>query len=546
MDSGLGGEIGAQLLAFAEQTADFVGVTDPWGRILYLNPAARKRLGFADDASDLTTGDVFPPEAFTLYYDVIRPHLLRRGEWSGEIPVKVAGANAVAMHVSITAERGPGGEINESVMFGHEVAPAEPVPLWDGSDVDEVTGLLDRAAFDRRARLVLSAASRDGEACALVLATVLNASAATGEFRSRTAATVMRALAGRMNRLARTTDVVGRVTDSQLGILFRGIRTHNEASRVARTVYESLVDAPVTTPGEEIAPSIRCGVGFAAPGDDLLDLLEDASAVRWSEPATRDACDEAPSAVSRRLDTPTMEEFRIGMSHGDVRPYAQPVVDLASGRLIGYQGRSRWQHPRLGLLDAEAFDDMIAETPLANQVDLYVAREIAAVLTLTTRDTPLRLYAPVSKRLLADVRTEQYLYEIVDAFSLTTNQIRLELPRLLVDNWGFALRDALQSLRDAAFPLVVTGLENAADVGRFADLGFGEVHLSRGVTSAAERDPDARRIVLEIVRRAHDRAVLVAATGVDDSRQRDVLVEAGCDFATGGLYGEPVPANTID
>ncbi len=546
MESGLGGEIAARLLAFAEQTADLVGVTDPWGRILYLNPAARKRLGFADDAADLTTGDVFPPEAFTLYYDVIRPHLLRTGEWSGEIPVRVAGANAVAMYVSITAERGPGGEINESVMYGHEAAPAEPVRWSDGSDVDEVTGLLHRAAFDRRARLVLSAASRDGEACALVLATVLDASEATGEFHTRIAATVMRALAGRMNRLARTTDVVGRVADDQLSILLRGVRTHNEALRAARTVYESLVDAPVTTPGEEITPSIRCGVGFAAPGDDLLDVLEEASAVRWSEPATGDASSEATGTVSPRIDAPTMEEFRIGMSHGDIRPYARPVVDLASGRLIGYQGLARWQHRRLGLLDAEVFADMIADTPLANQVDLNITREIAAVLTLTTRDTPLRLYAPVSRRLLADVRTEQYLCEIVDAFSLTTNQIGLELPRLLLDNWAVALRDALQSLREAAFPLVLTGLEIAEDVGRFADLGFGEVHLPRSMTSAAERDPDARRIVSEIVRRAHDRAVLVAATGVNDSRQRDVLVEAGCDFATGNLYGEPVPAITID
>ena len=66
MDPGMRAEIAAQLLDFAEQTTDFVGVTDPWGRILYLNPAARKRLGVADDATDLTTGDVFPLEAFAL------------------------------------------------------------------------------------------------------------------------------------------------------------------------------------------------------------------------------------------------------------------------------------------------------------------------------------------------------------------------------------------------------------------------------------------------------------------------------------------------
>src|SRR6476659_525205 len=103
LNPGLDADIAAQLLEFAELTTDFVGVTDPWGRILYLNPAARKRLGLGDDAADLTTADVFPPEAFTRYYNVIRPELLRRGAWSGEIPVKVPGGAAVPMYVSTTA-----------------------------------------------------------------------------------------------------------------------------------------------------------------------------------------------------------------------------------------------------------------------------------------------------------------------------------------------------------------------------------------------------------------------------------------------------------
>ena len=71
MNSRADAEVSAQLRLFAEQTTDFVGVADPWGRILYLNPAARKRLGVAD-ATELTLADVFPAEAFTLYYEVRR------------------------------------------------------------------------------------------------------------------------------------------------------------------------------------------------------------------------------------------------------------------------------------------------------------------------------------------------------------------------------------------------------------------------------------------------------------------------------------------
>jgi EAL domain-containing protein (putative c-di-GMP-specific phosphodiesterase class I)/GGDEF domain-containing protein len=546
LDPGVRAEIAAQLLGFAEQTTDFVGVTDPWGRILYLNPAARKRLGVADEATDLTTADVFPVEAFTLYYDVIRPQLLRTGAWRGEIPVKVAGGSAVPMYVSTSARLGPGGEINESVMLGREMSRAEPIALEDRSDVDEITGLLRRSAFHERVRLALEAASREGESCALVLVTVVDSADAL-EFDTLTAATVIRALAGRMKRLARSIDVVGRVGEVQLGLLLRGVRTHNETLRVARTVCEALVDAPVTTPGEEIAPSIACGVGFARPGADLVEVIEEASAIRWREPAPREAVAEAARASANRSDvSATMDEFRVGMSHGDVRPYAQPVVDLGSGLVVGYQGLARWHHRRLGTLEAAAFVDMIAESALANQVDLNIVRETAAVLTLRTRDTPLSLYASVSRRLIADVRTEQYLCEIADAFSLTMSQIHLQIARTRVDDWTVVLQDSLRSLREVDIRFVLTDINVASDVRRLAERGFDEMHLSSSLSVAAASDPESRRAVSDIVRVAHDCGALVAGTGVDDPQQHDALVESGCDLATGDLYGKPQPANTLD
>ena len=87
-------EVLALLLTYFEQTADFVGVSDPWGRVLYLNPAAEKRLGVVE-FSDLNLADLFPAETFAVYYDVVRPALLRSGTWSGEILVNVAGRDVV-------------------------------------------------------------------------------------------------------------------------------------------------------------------------------------------------------------------------------------------------------------------------------------------------------------------------------------------------------------------------------------------------------------------------------------------------------------------
>jgi EAL domain-containing protein (putative c-di-GMP-specific phosphodiesterase class I) len=193
------------------------------------------------------------------------------------------------------------------------------------------------------------------------------------------------------------------------------------------------------------------------------------------------------------------------------------------------------------VLESDAFTSLIADTPLANEVDLYVAREIAAMLTLVAHEhRPLRVYAPVSKRLIADVRTEQYLWEIADAFSLQMQQLCLQIDRALFDSWTPALRDALASLHDAGVRLVATAVTDAADAELALGHGIDELHLT----------PELARVdastVGSIVEVAHARDARVAATGVADEAQRDALTTAGCDFASGSLFGEPAPCDTIE
>ena len=540
MFQGAEAEISAQLRLFAEQTHDFVGVADPWGRILYLNPAARKRLGVAD-ASELSLTDVFPVEEFAIYYEVARPQLLRTGSWSGQIRVNVAGEGAVPMYVSTTATLGPGGEINGLVVHAREVPGSHPVGETGELEIDDATGLLARSAFEHQVRLALAVAERDGDHCALVLVDIVGMRDTIEMFGEVAAVKVLHALAGRVSRLARTIDAVGRVGEQRLGLLLRSVRSPSEALRIARMVHESLIDPPVIVAGGEVVPSVASGAAFSRPRDDTAALIERAGAALSYPPA--DSAVAASIAGAGRSDSSaTMDEFRLGFSRRQLRPYAQPVVELGSGRVVAYRGLARWEHPRLGTLKAAEFIDMISETPLAGQVDLYVARETAAVITLLLRDDPLYLYTPVSKRLIADVRTEQYLSEIADAYFLSMSQMRLQIAARLLESWSPALRDAMLSLSDVGIPLVLTGVEAVPDA---LDV-FSELHLSTHVCGAVAVDAAARSAVSEIVRAAHDRGLLVLAAGVDGVEERDVLIELGCDLAHGDLFGPPEPADNID
>jgi EAL domain-containing protein (putative c-di-GMP-specific phosphodiesterase class I) len=538
VESEFSADVIAKLKTFVEQTSDFVGVGDPWGRILYLNPAACKRLGVAD-YSDLTLADLFPNEAFAYYYEVVRPELLRVGSWSGEVLVNAVGSEAVPMHISTTAELGPGGETNGGVVIARDMQRFGTIVTPSG-EAGTLGGLFDWPAFEDQVDRAL-AEDGNGLGCSVVLARV-DLRETIGRHGAASTTTVLRALAGRMSRVARSIDAVGcDERDHRLGLLLRAVRNRGEALRIAEYAYDVLVKNPVTSPSGMIAAPVECGVAFAKQGDDRAALLERASEVIW--PATRTA---TPSA-EMSPDAPTLDEFRLGLSHGDVRPYAQPVVEVSSDAVIGYRALARWHHARLGPLDAPAFQPLIADTLLANQVDLCVARETAAMLTVLAReDARLRCYFPVSKGLVADIRTEQYMWEIADAFSMAMQHLCLQVERRLLDDWTPALRDALVSLDDAGVTLVVTGVADAADVSLVTTLGFSEIHIAEWFARAAATDRASLRAVDEIVRRAHEASLIVAATGVDDARHHEVLISTEIDLASGDFYGAPRQTDTIE
>ena len=282
MERGPDAEVIAHLLKFVEQTTEFVGVSDPWGRILYLNPAAQKRLGVVE-IEGLSLADLFPPEAFGFYYDVVRPELLRTGAWSGEVLVNAAGHDAIPMHISTIANLGPGGETNGGVVFAHELARFDPVDIPGGTDVDDVTGLLNRSSFEHQMRHALATARRDGGSCALVLVEVADATEMSESLDDAGAPGVMRALGRRILQVARTIDIVGRVGDRQLGLFLRGVRSQSEALRIAEMAHGALVDPPVTTVGGTVAIAVSFGVAFSESDDAPADLIERASSTMLLE-----------------------------------------------------------------------------------------------------------------------------------------------------------------------------------------------------------------------------------------------------------------------
>ena len=474
---------------------------------------------------------------------MIRPQLLRTGEWSGEVLINTSDGAPVLMHLSTVADMAPGGMVNANVVYAHELRDHEAGATSRGFALDASCSVLDRAQFDAvLGDAVRNAASEIGASALIVVC--IDIEATLTAFGDAVAAEVLRVVTGRTARLARTSDVVGHVDASTVGLLVHGLRTNTEARRIARAVYESFLDAPIVTSAGEIQAGITCGFAVAEIDGNAAELVGKASRPMWR----KDATSPTDPSVPRWLDADdavTMHVFRVAWSQGNIQAHVRPVVELASGKLAGYEGRAQLatlapRHTRRRRVHRHDRRQRARPAPLTCSSRVSSPRCSCCAATPPRR----RMYAPVADRLVLDMRAEQHLSELADAFHLAMDQICLEVRRAALTTSATAVQDALGFLHDAGVTLVMTDVETNADVVLAARLGFGEVHLARAVVAGSQAT--VRRSVSEIAGRAHEFGMLVAASQVPDGAARGWLTDAGCDLATGDLFGGLVPADSIE
>jgi diguanylate cyclase (GGDEF)-like protein len=538
-------DVTAQLLAFVEKTSDLVGVVDEQSRVLYLNEAARKRLGVGD-TTDLTTVDMFPPHAFARYYDEIRPALLRSGTWHGELPVITGSGEAVPMAMTVVARVGPGGEVNGLVTCGREVEPPSTAVGLPTLAYDELTDLPGRTVLEDRISVALAHA-RDGRSMAVILADVDAMKDINDSFGHAVGDEVLRETARALSRCVRTGDTVARFGDDEFVVLVDGLDERDTASRFAERLRNSVCRVPVETDTGAVVVTASFGLAVGSPGDEPAELVRRADAAMYRAKATGRGEVVAFETGTEVSITTVADELAVAVSHGLVVPHVQPIVDLHRGVLVGYQGLARWQHPLRGLLDASQFVDLVANTPILPVVDLAVLRRTAAAAARTARNgAHVHAYGHLSRRLLGDLNLTRYLTEIIDDLRIAPSDLCVEIAHELVARTSRTVESALRDLREAGVRTVLSAVDGECDPNEIVEYGFDEIRLARRLVRDAGLDRARRRVAHGTIALARALGLTVIAVGIETDAERVDMREAGCDYGQGSLFGSAQPAGSID
>lgn len=526
MDADMTAEIALRLFDFVDRMDDLVGVCDEHGRVLYANPTARKYLGVGD-ATELTTADLFAPEAFASYYDEVRPALLHGGTWTGELAIRTPGGGAVSMLFSVVAGVGPGGEITGLVAHGRPVPDVAPP-----REANDATRIVDHDVLLERVAGALK--DRADSSAAIVYVEVRDMAALTERHGGLVADGAIRTVGRRLTNTVRTSDFVARVGRNAFFIVFVNTRDAGEAMRLVKSVEDAFAREPIWSVAGEIPIRLRCGLALADAGDDP------SAAVAHAQLA---AANLGP--VGREESGPNLtmlaacEALRPAVMQGEVLTLMRTVFNR-NGAVVGHTACPRWQHPEYGTFDRDALETLSARAGVSTAIALRALREGAAFMMTSPVASGHSIAVVLPASTLQDAYVEQYVLEVTDAVGIAPDQIAL-----LVDP-GVASPATLRSLRETGARLVARNIGRRDDVLELvADHHFIDLRLRESFVGQLTLDPASHQAIRDMIALAHDVGARVSAPGVTSAAQRDALLEAGIDFMSGDLFGIPVPAESV-
>src|SRR5437762_4140976 len=414
---------------------------------------------------------------------------------------------------------------------------------------DALTDLPNRAYFVERVSQSLARVRRDRAYRFAVLCLDFDDFKAVNDSLGHAAgAHLLGGIAGRRRTCVRPGDVVARLGGDEFTLLLEEITGLPDAEHAARRIQDSLA-TPFTLEGREVLATASIGVALSEPDyGQPQDLLRDADLAMYHAKEEGRARFQVFSVAMRdsvQARFGMEADLRNALERGELRLAFQPIVELETGRVHGFEALLRWHHPKRGVILPLDFVPLAEQTGLIVSIGSWVLQEACRQARRWQETFPaaaaLRISVNLSAKQLAHPRIVEDVRTALQAAGLAPRCLALEISeRVLLDSVESSTT-ALGQLRGLNVELHMddfgTGYTSLSSLPRFPLQG---IKVDRSFVHRM----GARRTDLEIVRSIVDLAgnlgLGVMAEGVETVTQRARLIAFGCRLGQGYLFAKPL------
>jgi diguanylate cyclase (GGDEF)-like protein len=345
--------------------------------------------------------------------------------------------------------------------------------------------------------------------------------------------------------------IISRLAGDEFLFAIMDLESGEEAADTARYILDSFIE-PVKHQARDLFVSGSIGVSlFPDDGTDFEEL------VKHADTAVHQAKQNGPNTiaffnrsmnelVTHRLMLET--ELRRTLENHGISVYYQPLVEAATGRIVGLEALSRWLHAELGFVSPMQFIPLAERLGLIGTLTDHTVRNACTQLAAWGRVglPPVYVSINISGRQFQNPNLTKGICTLVGESGVDPGRITLEVTEsVLIENLTAGER-TLDSLKERGFRIAIddfgTGYSSLSYIKRFP---IDVLKIDRAFIRDIATNPRDATVTAAIVAMAQGLGVEPLAEGVETAEQRDMLLASGCSLMQGYLFAKPMPAENL-
>jgi diguanylate cyclase (GGDEF)-like protein len=372
------------------------------------------------------------------------------------------------------------------------------------------------------------------------------------------------AIAHRLQGRLSDTQTLMRLGGDEFTILVDPLSAPSEVIQLSELVQQ-IMSVPFQLSGREIFMSVSIGIVLSSPTyQHPEDILRDADTAMYQAKAEGKDCyrifaESMHAHVVRQLSLET--DLRRAIEHQEFSVHFQPIVSLATSKIVSFEALVRWMHPTQGCMSPSEFIPVAEETGLIIPLGEWVLRQSCLQLRqwqqrlaqqerspLCINDShPLSISVNLSVRQFAQPNLIQRIDHILMETGLDSRHLKLEITESAIMEYSSSAMDVLLQLKERQIQLSIddfgTGYSSLSYLHRFP---VDTLKIDRSFVNRIGPKGENLEIVGAIAALAHSLDIAIVAEGVETEDHRNYLQQLGCEFGQGYYFYKPLPQQAIE
>ena len=362
--------------------------------------------------------------------------------------------------------------------------------------------------------------------------------------------TILLTLARRLTRLLKNGDSMARLSGDQFAIL---LLSETEPKKIASfaDALRRTIKAPIDYSEKELVLASSIGLASWTPEHSLAEqLMRDAELAK--DHAKRDGGDRTepfrPAFRQSKDDSIILlDDLGRAMQLGQLQLYYQPIISLDDRKTKGFEALLRWNHPKLGMLMPPDFVPIAEQSGLINELGLFVLNtatsDFAALNQRTGSDCFVSVNLSSRELLRADIIAD--IENALEVSGLSPEKLRMELTESMVMENPEHSTQIMSRIKALGVGISLDDFGTGySSLSYLLKVPFNAIKIDKSFVQA--REQHERLVILRsIIALGHGLNQSIIAEGVEYESDATDLMQLGCEYAQGYLFGEPMIIDAV-